>query len=147
MSLWGETIRKIIFALAIALAFFAVPAMAICGSEDVIGQGIYETENTAFTIPAKVDVNLDELQVGNDLALAVGRANAENNLKIKKNQDSGATDCCAPVGGGCNDCGNKVNIENLKVGARTAIASGFGPGVPPAVTKATNNVEIVTNQC
>ena len=98
MSLWGETIRKIIFALAMALAFFAVPAMAICGDE-VLGQGIYETENTAFTIPAKVDVNLDELQVGNDFALAVGRANAENNLKIKKNQDSGATDCCAPVGG------------------------------------------------
>ena len=69
MSLWGETIRKIIFALAMALAVFAVPAMAICGDE-VLGQGIYETENTAFTIPAKVDVNLDELQVGNDFALA-----------------------------------------------------------------------------
>jgi hypothetical protein len=148
MSLWGETIRKIIFALAMALAVFAVPAMAgACGSDDVLGQGIYETENTAFTIPARVDVNLDELQVGNDFALAVGRANAENNLKIKKNQDSGATDCCAPVGGGCNDCGNKVNIENLKVGTRTALAVGFGPGVPPAMTKSTNNVEIVTNQC
>ena len=148
MSLWGETIRKIIFALAMALAFFAVPAMAgACGSDEVLGQGLYETENSAFTIPARADVNFDQMSVGNDQAFATGRAVAENNLKIKKNQDSGATDCCAPVGGGCNDCGNKVNIENLKVGARTAIASGFGPGVPPAVTKATNNVEIVTNQC
>ena len=147
MSLWGETIRKIIFALAMALAFFAVPAMAICGSEDVIGQGIYETENTAFTIPARVDVNLDELQVGNDFALAVGRANAENNLKIKKNQDSGATDCCAPVGGGCNDCGNKVNIENVLVGDRNANAWGAFPPVPGVVTKAKNKVKIVINQC
>ena len=144
MSLWGETIRKIIFALAMALAFFAVPAMAICGDE-VLGQGIYETENTAFTIPAKADVNFDELSVGNDLAFATGRAVAENNLKIKKNQDSGDCDCCGLLKAGCGDCCNKVNVENVKIGNRLAIATG---GFWPApVTKATNNVEIVTNQC
>ncbi len=148
MSLWGETIRKIIFALAMALAVFAVPAMAgACGSEDVLGQGIYETENAAFTIPAKVDVNFDQLDVGNDWALAFGRANAENNLKIKKNQDSGDTDCCAPVNGDCKDCGNKVNVEDLNIGNRRALAVGWPPAGPVVITKATNNVEIVTNQC
>jgi hypothetical protein len=145
MSLWGETIKKIIYALAMALAVFAVPAMAICGSEEVLGQGIYETENSAFTIPAKADVSFDELQVGNDMAFATGRAEAENNLKIKKNQDSGDCDCCAPVNAGCSDCCNKVNVENVKIGNRLAIATGgFFPG---PITKATNNVEIVTNQC
>ena len=146
MSLWGETIRKIIFALAMALAVFAVPAMAgACGSDEVLGQGIYETENSAFTIPAKADVSFDELQVGNDMAFATGRAEAENNLKIKKNQDSGDCDCCAFVKEGCSDCCNKVNVENVKIGNRLAIATGgFFPG---PIAKATNNVEIVTNQC
>ena len=144
MSLWGETIRKIIFALAMALAVFAVPAMAICGDE-VLGQGIFETGDVAFTIPVKADVNFDQLSVGNDFAFATSRGEAENNLKIKKNQDSGECDCCAPVNAGCSDCCNKVNVENVKVGNRLAIATGgFFPG---PVTKATNNVEIVTNQC
>jgi hypothetical protein len=144
MSLWGETIRKIIFALAMALAVFAVPAMAICGNE-VLGQGIFETGEFTFTIPVKADVNFDQLAVGNDFAFATGRGAAENNLKIKKNQDSGECDCCAPVNAGCSDCCNKVNVENVKVGNRLAIATGgFFPG---PVTKATNNVEIVTNQC
>ena len=145
MSLWGETIRKIIFALAMALAVFAVPAMAQCGSSEVLEMGVYETANTAFTIPAKADVSLDELTVGPDLALAVFSANAENDLKIKKNQDSGDTDCCAPVGGGCNDCGNKVNVENVAVGPRVAIA--LGAFNSPIITRAKNKVEIVTNQC
>lgn len=144
MSLWGETIRKIIFALAMALAVFAVPAMAICG-DAVLGQGIFETGNAAFTIPVKADVSFDQLEVGNDFAFAAGRGVAENNLKIKKNQDSGECDCCAPVDAGCSDCCNKVNVENVKVGNRLAIATGgFFPG---PVAKATNNVEIVTNQC
>ena len=144
MSLWGETIRKIIFALAMALAFFAAPAMAICGSSDVLEMGVYETATTAFTIPAKVDVNHDQLAVGPDAAIAVLGGQAENKLKIKKNQDSGATDCCAPVGGGCNDCGNKVNVEDLRVANRVAIALGISPFGP---SRANNNVEIVTNQC
>ncbi len=144
MSLWGETIRKIIFALAMALAVFAVPAMAQCGSSEVLEMGVYETATTAFTIPAKVDVNLDQLITGPDVAIALAGGQAENKLKIKKNQDSGDTDCCAPVGGGCNDCGNKVNIENLQVAGRVAVAVGFNPFGP---SRANNNVEIVTNQC
>ena len=148
MSLWGETIRKIIFALAMALAFFAVPAMAgACGSDEVLGQGLYETADTAFTIPTKVDVNFKELEVGNDNANAWRSAIAENDLEIKNNQDSGDTDCCAPVGGGCNDCGNKVNIENVLVGDRNANAWGAFPPVPGVVTKAKNKVKIVINQC
>ena len=129
-----------------ALAVFAVPAMAgPCGSDEVLGQGIYETENSAFTIPARADVNFDQMSVGNDQAFATGRAVAENNLKVKKNQDSGDCDCCGLLEKGCNDCCNKVNVENVKIGNRLAIATG---GFWPApVTKATNNVEIVTNQC
>ncbi|HQJ79729.1 MAG TPA: hypothetical protein PLW21_04470 [Methanothrix sp.] len=144
MSLWGETIRKIIFALAMALAVFAVPAMAQCGSSEVLEMGVYETATTAFTIPAKVDVNHDQLITGQDVAIALVGGQAENKLKIKKNQDSGDTDCCAPVGGGCNDCGNKVNVEDLRVAGRVAIAVGFNQFGP---SRANNNVEIVTNQC
>ena len=147
MSLWGETIRKIIFALAMALAVFAVPAMAQCGSSEVLGQGLYETADTAFTIPTKVDVNFKELVVGNDNAFATGPALAENDLEIKNNQDSGDTDCCAPVGGGCNDCGNKVNLENVIVGQRTANAFGNFNNPPGVITKAKNKVKIVINQC
>jgi len=127
-----------------ALAVFAVPAMAQCGSSEVLEMGVYETATTAFTIPAKVDVNLDQLITGPDVAIALAGGQAENKLKIKKNQDSGDTDCCAPVGGGCNDCGNKVNIENLQVAGRVAVAVGFNPFGP---SRANNNVEIVTNQC
>ena len=147
MSLWGETIRKIIFALAMALAVFAVPAMAQCGSDEVLGQGLYETADTAFTIPTKVDVNFKELEVGNDNANAWRSAIAENDLEIKNNQDSGDTDCCAPVGGGCNDCGNKVNVENVLVGARNAQAWGIFGNPPGVITKAKNKVKIVVNQC
>ncbi|HUM80802.1 MAG TPA: hypothetical protein PLQ38_03400 [Methanothrix sp.] len=127
-----------------ALAVFAVPAMAQCGSSEVLEMGVYETATTAFTIPAKVDVNLDQLITGPDVAIALAGGQAENKLKIKKNQDSGDTDCCAPVGGGCNDCGNKVNVEDLRVAGRVAIAVGFNQFGP---SRANNNVEIVTNQC
>jgi len=127
-----------------ALAVFAVPAMAQCGSSEVLEMGVYETATTAFTIPAKVDVNHDQLITGQDVAIALVGGQAENKLKIKKNQDSGDTDCCAPVGGGCNDCGNKVNVEDLRVAGRVAIAVGFNQFGP---SRANNNVEIVTNQC
>jgi len=144
MSLWGETIRKIIFALAMALAVFAVPAMAICGSSEVLEMGVYETATTAFTIPAKADVNHDQLITGGDVAIAVVGGQAENELKIKKNQDSGDCSCCAPVNQVCSDCCNKVNVEDLRVAGRVAIALGGSPFGP---SRANNKVEIVTNQC
>jgi len=144
MSLWGETIRKIIFALAMALAVFAVPAMAICGSSEVLEMGVYETATTAFTIPAKADVNHDQLITGGDVAIAVVGGQAENELKIKKNQDSGDCSCCAPVNQVCSDCCNKVNVEDLRIAGRVAIALGGSPFGP---SRANNKVEIVTNQC
>jgi hypothetical protein len=89
---------------------------------------------------------------------------ATNNLEIKKNQDSGDCKCCCPwsalsdvfgadaqgmdvqssSGHGilgcakCEDCCKKMNIEQIKVGDREALAFGFAT--------ATNNVKIVTNQ-
>jgi len=128
-----------------ALAVFAVPAMAQCGSSEVLEMGVYETADTALTIPAKADVNHDQLTVGGDVAIALLGGNAENDLKIKKNQDSGDCSCCAPVNQVCSDCCNKVNVEDLAVGGRVAIA--LGNGNPQLFTKAKNKVEIVTNQC
>ena len=63
---------------------------------------------------------------------------ATNNLEIKKNQDSGACNCCTSGDLSCQDCCLKVNLEQITVGNREAMA--FGMAV------ATNNVKIVTNQ-
>jgi hypothetical protein len=83
------------------------------------------------------------LIVGDDKALAIGsfwhrepRATATNNLEIKKNQDTGN---CSPCGGDlCLDACTKVNVDNIKVGNRKAMAIG------PA--DAVNHIKIVTNQ-
>jgi hypothetical protein len=97
--------------------------------------------------------------VGNDLALAIGvggqfgtpfggnsaAVTAQNNLKIKKNQDSG--DAL-----NCETCSPKYNVEQVQVGSRSATAIGVGiQGAFPfarnaASTLAQNNIEIVTNQ-
>jgi len=152
-----------------ALAVFAVPAMAQCGSKDILGQGVFETGNTAFKIPADASVNFDSVEVGNDNALAVGGSaqvgigfgsnmaavTAQNNLKIKKSQDSGDAECCAALGESypCKDCSIKTNVEQIKVGSRSATAIGLSAqGTFPfarsySSTLAQNNVEIVTNQC
>jgi hypothetical protein len=94
------------------------------------------------------DTNVDTLTVGNDKALAFGNiwqktpiATATNNLEIKKNQDSGEcnqADCCQVDGLPCTDCCVKVNIDQINVGNREAMAFGFA--------SATNNVKIVANQ-
>lgn len=152
-----------------ALAVFAVPAMAICGSDEILGQGIFESGNTAFKIPADSSVNFDSVEVGSDNALAIGgtaqrgigfgsnmaAVTAQNNLKIKKNQDSGDCECCQALDPSCpcKDCCTKVNVEQIKVGNRNAQAIGFSAqGTFPfarsySSTLAQNNVEIVTNQC
>jgi hypothetical protein len=141
-----------------AVAALAAPAMAhsaIAGTDgvDVLGDGIFETEGTAFKLPT-ADTNFDSIEVGNDNARAIGiglgafpfnhdvGAVAKNNLEIKKNQDSGK---CT-----CNDDCTKYNVEHIEVGSRNAFAVGIGAGVGPFADNtgavAENNVKIVTNQ-
>ncbi|MCX6672874.1 MAG: hypothetical protein NTY37_03745 [Methanothrix sp.] len=134
------------------MAMLSVPVMAqgIAGNGgvDILGRdgngGIFETDGSAFRFPDGQDTNIDTLTVGNDKALAFGNnwkktaiATATNNLEIKKNQDSGACEQCQ-MDGVCMDPCIKVNIDQIKVGNREAMAFGFAT--------ATNNVKIVANQ-
>lgn len=161
------------FVLAMALAAFAAPALAQTamigsGGVDILGQGIFETGEGAFKFPAAVNANYDSIDVGNDRARAFGFGNAQlglfndnthqvtaqNNLKIKKNQDSGECACCQALDSSCpcQDCCIKYNVEQVKVGDRSATALGFGSlqtGIfndNSISVLAQNNVEIVTNQ-
>lgn len=161
------------FVLAMALAAFAAPVMADSGmigsgGVDILGQGIFETGANAFKFPAHADINFDSVDVGNDRALAIGgfgqlsgpfgtngaTVTAQNNLKIKKNQDSGECACCQALDSAspCKDCCTKYNVEQIKVGSRSATAIGLSlQGAFPfsrngASTLAQNNVEIVSNQ-
>jgi hypothetical protein len=137
--------------LVLAMAILSVPAMAQglsgSGSVDILGKdgGIFETTGSAFRFPDFANTNFDSLTIGNDRALAIGNiwqkapmTVATNNLVIKKNQDSGACDCCPSGDYSCQDCCLKVNLEQITVGDRNAMAFGFAV--------ATNNVKIVTNQ-
>jgi len=137
--------------LVLAMAILSVPVMAQGmsgnGGVDILGKdgGIFETDGSAFRFPELTDTNVDSLTVGNDKALAFGSiwrrapmAVATNNLEIKKNQDSGACECCDSGDASCQDCCIKVNLEQIIVGNRNAMAFGFAA--------ATNNVKIVTNQ-
>jgi hypothetical protein len=142
--------------MVLAMAMLCVPVMAQGlagnGGVDILGRdgsgGIFETEGAAFRFPEYQDTNVDTLTVGNDKALAFGNiwqktpiATATNNLEIKKNQDSGEcnqADCCQVEGLPCTDCCVKVNIDQINVGNREAMAFGFA--------SATNNVKIVANQ-
>ena len=138
----------------------SVSALAGCDGEGVLASGIFETEESSIKFPAGQDTNIDSLEVGNDKALAYGsifmrtpKATAVNNLEIKKNQDSGKCECCKnklnstePTRGGfsivetedCVDCCIRVNVDQIKVGNRDALAFGFAA--------AENNVKIVANQ-
>jgi hypothetical protein len=139
--------------LVLAIAMLSVPTLAqgIAGNGgvDILGRdgGIFETEGAAFRFPEQTDINVDTLTVGNDRALAFGglipwtrMATATNNLEIKKNQDSGECACCQALDASspCKDCCTKVNIDQISVGNRQALAFGFAA--------ATNNVKIVANQ-
>jgi len=137
--------------LVLAMAILSVPVMAQglsgSGSVDILGKegGIFETTGSAFRFPDFANTNFDSLTVGDDRALAIGNiwqktpmTIATNNLEIKKNQDSGACDCCTSGDLSCQDCCLKVNLEQITVGDRNAMAFGFAV--------ATNNVKIVTNQ-
>lgn len=146
----GETIRQKGVVLVLAIAMFSMPAFAQgmggMGSIDVFANngGIFQTEGSAFMFPEFQDTNVDTMTIGNDKALAFGvpwhRAPvtlATNNLEIQKNQDTGECDCCN-AGSICQDCCIKVNIDQIKVGDRNAMAFGFA--------SATNNVKIIANQ-
>jgi hypothetical protein len=125
------------------------------GGTDILGDGIFETDGGAFQFPVLADTNFDSVQVGNDKATAFGMgdgfpfgfrngpARAQNNLEIKKNQHSGNCSPCETYDAesdfwGCEDACLKVNIEQIKVGNREALAFGSA--------SATNNIKIVTNQ-
>ena len=159
MDVWGEIIKNIGIAMVLAVAMLSVSALAGCDSDAVLASGIFETEESSIKFPAGQDTNIDSLEVGNDKALAYGsifmktpKATATNNLEIKKNQDSGkcGDNCCDPWvktddGNGntmeshdCKDCCIKVNVDQIKVGNREALAFGYAA--------AENNVKIVANQ-
>ena len=150
-DLWGETIRRAALLMVLTLAVsFVIPALAeVQIKEEVLGEAIFEGIGE-IRFPAGQDTNIDVLKVGNDRALAFGPnwggipfdPEAENNLEIIKNQDSGACASCCDQSSNCAVCQDactKVNIEAIKVGNREALAFGFG-------THATNNVKIATNQ-
>ena len=158
--------KKIGVLVVLAIAMLSVSALAEKdwhSEKDVLQMGIFETEESMLKFPAGQDTNIDSLEVGNDRALAQGsmitglfhrpiKATATNNLEIKKNQDSGECKCCEQIksdaetiegrkGGfdsDCRDCCIKVNVDQIKVGNREALAFGFA--------SATNNVKIVAHQ-
>lgn len=150
-NVWGETIKKISVFMVLAMALFFAPAMAENAmggdSVDILHNGIFETDGNAFSFPVDfLNTNYGSIQVGDDKASSFGMgssfpfgykngpANAENNLEIKKNQDAGPR---FDVESGF-DTSNKLNIEQIKVGDRTAQAFGYATAV--------NNVKIVSNQ-
>jgi len=123
--------------------------LAGSGGVDILGTGIFETDGALTRFPEAQDTNIDTIDVGNDRAMAFGNiwqmtpmAAATNNLEIKKNQDTGACEPCEVEGDGaqigCMDTCIKVNVDQIKVGNREAMAFGFA--------SATNNVKIVANQ-
>ena len=146
--------------MVLAIAMLSIPAMAQgnyglagSGGVDILGTGIFETDGSLIRFPEAQDTNIDTLVVGNDKALAFGNiwqktplATATNNLEIKKNQDSGACTPCQLFDEngdvietvGCTDTCIKVNVDQIRVGNREAMAFGFAT--------ATNNVKIVANQ-
>ena len=141
--------------MALAIAMISIPAMAQgnyglagSGGVDILGTGIFETDGALVKFPEAQDTNIDTLNVGNDKALAFGNiwqktpiATATNNLEIKKNQDSGVSHNVTDLINGlydCTDCAVKVNVDQITVGNREAMAFGFAT--------ATNNVKIVANQ-
>lgn len=150
--------KKIGIVIVLAMALFAVPALAQTiagnGGVDVLAQGIFEADGSGIQIPADTSANLDGVMVGNDRALAFGTPwgfndptpVAHNDLEIKKNQQTDASVLSKLVNQhqdpdkGTTDITQMalINAEQVKVGNREALAFGSG--------SATNSVKIVTNQ-
>lgn len=137
--------------LVVAVAMLSVHVMAQgtsgYGAVDILGKdgGIFETEGSAFSFPEFQNTNIDTVTVGNDRALAFGNiwqrnpgATATNNLEIKKNQDSGECICSNGIDNASPTCCIKVNMEQVNVGNREAMAFGSAT--------ATNNIKVVVNQ-
>jgi len=131
----------------VAVSAVAEDAYTGNGGVDSLGDGIFETGDSAFKYPVVTDTNFDSIIVGNDYARAFGwsigpywngQADDQNNLELKKNQNVGACSSCCPACQECADACITVNVEQIKVGDRTAQAVGFA--------SAMNNVKIVTNQ-
>jgi hypothetical protein len=145
----------------LALAIVAVPVIAQGQGMDILGNGIFESGDSAFKFPVVMDTNFDGITVGNDNARAIAwnigfpfmnaPAKAVNNLEIKKNQQVGPCACCDTncnqdsLGSGgldncapCQDCCTTVNIDQVHVGDRNAQAFGLATAV--------NNVKLVLNQ-
>jgi len=138
------------------LAIVAAPVMAQDASAlggtgvDKLGNGIFESDGNGFGFPVVTDTNFDSITVGNDNARAIewggffpfvpAPAKAENNLEIKKNQQVGPCSCCQAQDSSCpcKDCCTTVNIDQVKVGNRNAMAMGAASAV--------NNVKLVLNQ-
>ncbi|MEI2763130.1 hypothetical protein [Methanothrix soehngenii] len=134
----------------LAIAMLSIPAFAQgmggSGSIDIFGKNgvIFQTEGSAYLFPEFQDTNADTMVIGNDRAMAFGvpwhRAPvtlATNNLEVIKNQDTGDCNCCDGRSI-CQDCCIKVNIDQIKIGNRDALAFGFA--------SATNNVKVIANQ-
>jgi hypothetical protein len=132
------------------MAMVAIPAIAQnaavgTGGVDILGNGIFETGDSAFKFPIVTDTNFDSIIVGNDYARAFGwgdPATAQNNLELKKNQNVGpCASCCDgnEACAACQDACTTVNIEQIKLGDRNAEAFGFA-------SSAVNNQKIITNQ-
>jgi hypothetical protein len=150
-DVWGETIKTIAMVAALIMAMVAVPAIAQnaavgTGGVDILGNGIFETGDSAFKFPILTDTNFDNIIVGNDYARAFGwgdPAVAQNNLEIKKNQNVGACASCCKANNemcaACQDACTTVNIEQIEVGDRSAEAFGIE-------SSAVNNQKIVVNQ-
>lgn len=128
--------------MLLAIAAIVIPVMAqnaIVGADgvDILGDGIFQSEGNAFRFPIDFSTSYDSLTVGDDKATALGTGKifpfggtapvAQNNMEILKSQNS------SPVGGY-----TVVNLDQIKAGSRTALASGHASSV--------NNVKIVTNQ-
>jgi hypothetical protein len=118
---------------------------------DILGNGIIESSGDAFKFPALTSTNYDSITVGNDFALATAPyapvpfrwdpAKAENNLEVKKNQQVGPCESCCKGDNSCSECQDAcslVNIDQVKIGSRTAYAFGNAEAV--------NNVKLVLNQ-
>jgi len=154
--------------MVLAVAAIAVPAVTADGGckDSVLGEAVFQTGDISF--PAGQDANFDQINVGNDKAIAVAGPMrffgfdpvAKNTLNIDKVQKSlqECKSCCetdqkempqgatvmefGPSPDHCSACQNAcslINVEQIKVGDRTAIASG------PSTT-AENTVNIKTAQ-
>jgi hypothetical protein len=138
-DVWGEIIKKIGMIAVLTVTLFAAAALAqgtglFNGpSTDTLAQGISENDGGAFHFPVYSSVNADSLKIGKDKALAFNSPlnskgiipKAQNNLEIKKNQQS-------------DDVITLINAEYINIGDRKALAIGSA--------NSNNNVKIVTNQ-